>query len=596
MMVKPTPSKAAPPWSACLPREAPHEASRHTNTFEVTARCAVGYKGHAKVTACTQPETTYTLTGCEPKKCVEPREVEMTSYDLSVYSLEVPSFSVSAKCKTKMMHGMKPRAISCTEDGDEFSLEGCVPGQCLSPDDAVNGGYVVYEASMIVNAFKVTAKCASGYKGTAVVSVCKDVDETYSLSGCTPEVCTEPSEKDADGYELKPYSLERPHFSVAVKCKSGIGFGKAKECTKDGEPYTVEGCYLGDCLSPRKGMADGYVVYETSKMRHNFDVKAKCASGYKGDARVTECRKADEPYTVSGCIPETCVEPSAADRANYVFTTYSLERPSFSVTARCKWGFAEAKATECTEDGGAFSLHGCKDACASPRKSAQEGYTVFEEKMILDGFKVEAICADDYEGTATVTKCPATSEPYTLSGCSPIKCTEPSDEDQAAYALTVFSKEAPSFSVTAQCKNGVGTGKAVKCKKSGQPFTLEGCPSLCTSPKRDIQDGYSVFEKSMLMKDFHVHAICADDYKGTASVVKCTAVNTPYTLTGCVPEKCIEPSDEEKTNYDIATFSLERPSFSVSVKCKDGSAGAKATRCTSDNQAYKLEGCDAVKS
>ena len=100
------------------------------------------------------------------------------------------------------------------------------------------------------------------------------------------------------------------------------------------------------------------------------------------------------------------------------------------------------------------------------------------------------MCANGYTGTAAVSKCTAPNEPYTLSGCEPLKCAEPSNA--AAYDLTVFSAEVPSFSILATCRHGEGTGKAKACSKEGQPFVLEGCPSLCTSPKRTSEDGYIV--------------------------------------------------------------------------------------------------------
>ena len=119
------------------------------------------------------------------------------------------------------------------------------------------------------HSFHVTASCAAGYRGTASVSACKDADAPYSLTGCEPEACTEPSSTETEGYELKVHSLQRPSFSVSVRCKSGIGFGKAKECTKDGEPYTVEGCYMGECTSPANLADHGYVVYLVCRMHHD---------------------------------------------------------------------------------------------------------------------------------------------------------------------------------------------------------------------------------------------------------------------------------------------------------------------------------------
>ena len=110
----------------------------------------------------------------------------------------------------------------------------------------------------------------------------------------------------------------------------------------------------------------------------------------------------------------------------------------------------------------------------------------------MEEFTVDALCMPDYKGTAKVSKCPSARQPYVLSGCEPKKCVLPSAEDRAAYALTIYSTDAPSFSVTARCKNGVGTGKAKKCSEDGQAFILEGCPSLCTSPKKTADEGYVV--------------------------------------------------------------------------------------------------------
>ena len=141
--------------------------------------------------------------------------------------------------------GVTPRSGSCGRELSGRELSGCE---------------LRYEGSKMPHSFHVTASCAKGYKGTAAVSVCKDADAPYSLTGCAPEVCTEPSPKETDGYELTAFSLERPSFSVSVRCKSGIGLGRAKECTKHGEPYTVEGCFVGECTSPSNLAEHGYVV------------------------------------------------------------------------------------------------------------------------------------------------------------------------------------------------------------------------------------------------------------------------------------------------------------------------------------------------
>ncbi|CAE7949475.1 nasB, partial [Symbiodinium sp. KB8] len=566
-----------------------YEASKMAHSFNVTAKCASDYKGIASVSRCKTAGTPYSLTGCVPETCAPPSDGK--GYELKAFSIDRPSFSVSVKCSSGIGHG---RAKVCTKDGEPYTLEGCYIGQCSSPVGNAAQGYVVYEGSKMPHSFHVTASCAAGYRGTASVSACKDADAPYSLTGCEPEACTEPSSTETEGYELKVHSLQRPSFSVSVRCKSGIGFGKAKECTKDGEPYTLEGCYMGECTSPANLADHGYVVYEGSRMPHTFDVRATCAVGYKGTPEVKACDTTQQPYLLTGCSTESCVEPSVVDQANYEVDIHSLSRPFFRVTAKCKHGFGTAKVKECHKDGDPFELEGCMDACASPKKAAEAGYVVFEEKLVMNEFSVSASCADGYKGTATVGKCGAANEPYILTGCSPVTCAEPSAADKAAYALTVHSADLPSFNIVANCKNGVGTAKARACTEDGQPFVLEGCPSLCISPKKTVEHGYTVLEKSLLMSDFEAHAVCADGYTGVAAVAKCAAPNEPYSLSGCSPAKCAEPSNAAA--YDLTVFSVEVPSFSVVAKCKNGVGTGRSKACSKEGEPFVLEGCPSMCS
>ena len=111
-------------------------------------------------------------------------------------------------------------------------------------------------------------------------------------------------------------------------------------------------------------------------MPHTFDVRAKCATGYKGTPTVTQCEGTQQPYSLSGCSPETCIEPSVFEQANYDVKIHSLSRPFFRVTASCRHGFGTAKVKECTKDGYPFEMEGCVDACSSPKRAAEDGYIV----------------------------------------------------------------------------------------------------------------------------------------------------------------------------------------------------------------------------
>ena len=54
--------------------------------------------------------------------------------------------------------------------------------------------------------------------------------------------------------------------------------------------------------------------YEASKNRETFNVTASCASGYKGVPSVTECTSHQSPYSLEGCAPEKCAEPTDAEK------------------------------------------------------------------------------------------------------------------------------------------------------------------------------------------------------------------------------------------------------------------------------------------
>ena len=66
-------------------------------------------------------DTAYELSGCSAQRCVSPRDVETYSYELTEHSLELPSFSVTARCKTTATGAVK--AIPCTQDGDSVNRD-----------------------------------------------------------------------------------------------------------------------------------------------------------------------------------------------------------------------------------------------------------------------------------------------------------------------------------------------------------------------------------------------------------------------------------------------------------------------------------------
>lgn len=493
--------KAGEPFtlSGCLPLECTsplktnasvgytvQEYNRMSDSFRVTAKCADGYHGKAKVQMCSKPETPYELSGCKPIICVAPKEIETYSYDLTERSLEVPSFSVTARCKTKALTGKTPKAIPCTQDGDTYTVEGCYPASCTSPSEEAEEGYVVYEENKLMSRFAVTATCGEAYEGVAQVSMCQEPGEPFEVSGCYPGNCTAPSKKYSEAYNLTIYSLQRPKFSVIARCAFAPHLmGEAIPCTGDKEPFALKGCPLGECKAPyHANVNDGYVVYEANRRLGTFNVTAKCADGYHGKAVVQECSGHGETYGLSGCKPEKCVEPSDSEKEAYNLTVYNTDRPKFSITAACRYTGGYGRAVPCTKDGGAYTLEGCYlGTCTSPRAEAEDGYVVYEANKMIENFTIHAKCAAGYKGVAVATKCKSHKEPYSLSGCTPEVCVEPGDAEKEAYDVTVYSLEKPSFSATAKCKYGGCVVNVTACTGDGLPYILKGC-----SPHGDITE------------------------------------------------------------------------------------------------------------
>lgn len=69
---------------------------------------------------------------------------------------------------------------------------------------------------------------------------------------------------------------------------------------------------------------------------------------------------------------------------------------------------------------------------------------------------------------------------------------------------------------------------------------------------------FARFEKSRLMEDFNVTAVCAKGYnKGKAIVTMCKEPGQPYLLTGCGAGSCTEPSAKAAFDYRYTAYSLE---------------------------------------
>ena len=203
--------------------------------------------------------------------------------------------------------------MQCKKPLTSFTLSGCQKKiHCQSPGDTT--GYQVAEKAKVAQLFDVTATCARGYEGTAVVKACSKTDETYSLTGCkySTTMCVAPAA--TIGYAVTEVELRKIIFDVNVLCAPGYeGVPKVTACATDKQPYTLSGCkQIPVCHSPSD--LSGYVVTETSLRKGSFNVGVACADTHIGNPKATECSQALTPFTVSGCQEESLLSVARRHR------------------------------------------------------------------------------------------------------------------------------------------------------------------------------------------------------------------------------------------------------------------------------------------
>jgi len=228
------------------------ENSLVMQAFDVTAKCADGFHGTAKVTPCSK-EGEYSITGCTENLCTAPSTV---GYAVKEVELREHSFKVTATCDT----GYDGTAVvePCKIHKGQYVLKGCTRDEVFCVAPTVTDGYDVTETDLRVDEFEVKASCAPGYTGSAMVTKCSGATDkvatSYTLDGCTSTSKRAPNQKIF-------------------------------------------------CVAP--AVTDGYDVTETDLREHVFQVTARCSAGYSGTAKVYRCTGSTEEvatsYTLSGC-------------------------------------------------------------------------------------------------------------------------------------------------------------------------------------------------------------------------------------------------------------------------------------------------------
>ena len=607
------------------------------NPVDSDGNIIIDYQGSCSPIICTQPTDTIGYDS-----------IIETQLDLSSSS----GFSVTAECATG--YEGTASATACTTTGP-YTLDGCTPITCTQPSDTIGYDSII-ETQLDLSSpsgFSVTAECATGYEGTASAAACTTTGP-YTLDGCTPIICGQPT--DTIGYDsiiVTQLDLSSPSgFSVTANCATGYeGTPSATACNGNGEPYTLSGCTPIICSTPTD--TSGYTINSESNLNlsaGSFSINAQCATGYTGSAVADECTTTG-PYTLSGCVPElTCASQLATPPDGYTITNESLDTTStdgFSITGSCADGYTGTlTATSCTTEGGDYTLSGCDleiiqscsatctgsdDGTGTPCAlnadesscAVQGGDCVYTESLgeiscslptcgtpnsdgtcttgciVEVGTETTATCeGTGIVATATCIESATTSDATDAAACSGVTNLNDSTVCVAVMKASDSSSSACTYtaeSTTPCALNSAGSG----CELSGDGCTYTAptqgdstcivdpnfscavtdgvCPSgcifscataadttqtgaMCTSPDLTTDtsiDLDSLVETNLSMDDFDVSLGCnLETHIGLPRITACTADGTPYTFDSsyCIPRN--DPSVEE-TEVATEDYTLE---------------------------------------
>ena len=169
--------------------------------------------------------------------------------------------------------------------------------------------------------------------------------------------------------------------------------------------------------------------------------------------------------------------------------------------------------------------------------------------MGWDTFEVAGITCDrGYEESTTGTAPVATTcgtpggASYTVDGCDPVICDDPSTPGYDLTSLSQGNKGFLAFNVggiacTANYEQAPGVAPtATACLATGGEYNVEGCYPTCPLPGQD-PPGYVINTTTCLSAEDRTslggcRATCAPGYTG-AAVVTCTTPGGSLTLKGC---------------------------------------------------------------
>eukprot|EP00930_Biecheleria_cincta_P057736 TRINITY_DN4361_c0_g1_i1.p1 TRINITY_DN4361_c0_g1~~TRINITY_DN4361_c0_g1_i1.p1 ORF type:complete len:1097 (-),score=189.88 TRINITY_DN4361_c0_g1_i1:59-3349(-) len=508
-----------------------------------------------------------------------------------------------------------PRPSAVASSITVVSMNASVGKRCTSPLAGVGNNYTDLQEKdlQMGSMFSVSVKCASGYTGAAKAVECSHAGEPYTLVGCVGELCVAPL--DTTGYVLTDISTERPSFNVTARCATGFtGSATVQACSGDLQDYVLQGCQLSaplsalalqtgssakcfrkecGCPGARNDFPDSFSWCSLLSIVEKWDKHAQmetacvassdachrcngimCMSqaemdipsspditGLESDPVVDTERYAKHASTAQAQSAETAKHAALAKAE-------SAEVSKHAAAAKREW----AEATEHNEAARAEMVQASRDAKSAQTRHAARAHD-------------ESLMANKHIALAKAESAEATKHAIAAEAESALA----SKHSEAVEAEPVTSN-LPTARVT-----DTSAVPEMATLVDSTSVDTEQNANMCASPQPETFFNYTDVQETNLGlgSNFNVVAKCASGYTGTAMAIGCSKGGEAYQLVGCTGEICTAPQDS--AGYVLTEVNTERPSFNVIATCAadyDGTPSVK--ECPGDLQEYELSGCQAT--
>ena len=248
--------------------------------------------------------------------------------------------------------------------------------------------------------------------------------------------------------EVAVYGMALAADDIAALYNDGVGLDQmgpaplpppdmATACSEDGEACTLIGCEP-DILTFTQPLADLMIGYDLSSVVEsslqvlNFNVEnILCAALYSGSPTASPCEYHNTPYSVTGCVADTCTRPNTN-------------------------GYSFARANE--------------------RRLDLPGFDVID---VMCGAGTVGTVSSTFIGTASVGACTADGEPYLVTGCTPPPCSSTHTANSSHVHPGSISGTAGDI-VDVSCDIGYEGGGGWQCNGNFS-FTGSPCEPSCDS-------------------------------------------------------------------------------------------------------------------